>query len=136
MAADQIRRYTSGDRMIVTRFGARPIKAQMMPYYEWLPAYLYDADPDHGDNRARAFGRETVYQATETDVRARTALSERFGGEMSEADARAVLGGLRGEFTWHELVDRAYVAAEAFDEQLVIAAVHVLRIQAMDGDQV
>ena len=56
---DTVKRFLDPDtgNMIVTRFGKRPIKVKMAPYYQELPVKFYDADPEHKERSARAATR-------------------------------------------------------------------------------
>jgi type IV secretory pathway TraG/TraD family ATPase VirD4 len=62
MDVERIRRYLKPktNRMIVTRFGDRGLKATNVPYYRNLPVWKYSPDPDWGDSRARAWTRRLL----------------------------------------------------------------------------
>lgn len=121
MTPDQVIRFLSEDRMIVTRFGKRPIKAQTLPYYNTLPVTAYEADPSHGDRGGRSWTRKTV-----KDMSAWRAARRR----MSEPEARALYG-LHESFYSSELDSREDLLAQTFPPAILKAARRTLLPLAM-----
>lgn len=120
MTDDQIRRFLAPRRtnMIVTRFGERPIKAKLAPYYKELPVWLYDADPTHGDTMPRAWLRTLLDRLSTSPI-------HNHDRTISEADARAMFG-LSGSYTQRDLETRASHISANFSPDLVHAARTVL----------
>lgn len=59
MDTDQIQLFLDPDRhnMIITRFGKRPMMLKNGPFFEELPVWLYQPDPDFTESPLRRFGR-------------------------------------------------------------------------------
>lgn len=108
---DQVQRILAPrkNNMIILRFGERPLRAKQMPYFRWLPVWLYDPDPEHEEPEFRAQFREWL-STSETQ---RT--TER-RSSLSEADARAIFG-LSGRFSSTDLRARAQMLEGRFPDQ-------------------
>ncbi|ADM09230.1 hypothetical protein PB2503_05797 [Parvularcula bermudensis HTCC2503] len=124
MTPDQVRRFLNPKRgnMIVTRFGERPIRARLMPYYKELPVWLYEPDPEHREETPRAQFRSWL--------RGQHFAVPRFSGpvfsrRMSEADARALFG-ITGHYTPSDLDQRSQLLRDRFAPEIVASARRIL----------
>lgn len=62
MYGDQIRRFLNParNRVIVTRAGKRPLRLKIARYFEELPVWAYDPDPDHREALLRRITRYLI----------------------------------------------------------------------------
>lgn len=119
MTPDQCMRFLAPRKrnMVITRFGERPVRAKMMPYWQDLPTWLYEPSDHYGDAPGRAWFRQYRQQHVRSEARP--------APEMSEAQARAVFG-LTGHFTQRDLVERCKLLEHRFPTELIHSALKTL----------
>lgn len=124
MTADQVRRFLSPKRgnMIVTRFGERPIRARLMPYFKELPVWLYAPDPEHREAAPRAWFRNLQRRFAQLRSKDNAHKSVK---EMSAAEARAMFG-VSEHYTLAEIDQRARLLSARFAPVLISEARRVL----------
>lgn len=84
MDEDQIRRFLDPDsgNLIVTRAGARPLKLKTEYYFNTLPVWRYEPDPDHKESLARRFTRWLLNKRRPDLSTSRTAASDSASNQL------------------------------------------------------
>jgi type IV secretion system protein VirD4 len=63
MTPDQLKRYFSGDNMVLFRFGQRPMKLKVPHYFKELAVFEYEPDPGYAEPTGRALMRAFLRSA-------------------------------------------------------------------------
>ncbi len=63
MTPDQLKRYFSGDNMVLFRFGQRPMKLKVPHYFKELAVFEYEPDPGFAEPTGRALMRALLRSA-------------------------------------------------------------------------